>query len=318
VEQSSNKKGTLCLGTSDPDEFTDFVQPFAPLVRGESNARWEFKVNIGAALTGRVGFVRLNISHGRVTRPGGGGYAALTIPIEGRFQIRVGGKYELFTPGMAHVLDPHEMFDSNIIQKCRVLGINIDDKTLEQTWLALTDGMAQPCRFPATVSMRNPSGRLLFEQAMLIWSELERGSQVIMSPRISHEAEGFLTALYVNLLSDIDQDKAAAADTSAVYRVVDYIHAHLEDEVTLADLVSVAAVSERALTRSFRRRMGTSPMCYMKQQRMKSAQKMLLEANATVTEVAVQFGFFHLGRFAVDYKAMFGESPSTTLRCRRC
>jgi AraC family ethanolamine operon transcriptional activator len=34
-----------------------------------------------------------------------------------------------------------------------------------------------------------------------------------------------------------------------------------------------------------------------------------------VTDVALEFGFWHLGRFAEQYKGMFGESPHETLRC---
>ncbi len=36
----------------------------------------------------------------------------------------------------------------------------------------------------------------------------------------------------------------------------------------------------------------------------------------TVTVIATEYGFFHLGQFAVDYRKMFGESPSETLRHR--
>jgi AraC-like DNA-binding protein len=48
--------------------------------------------------------------------------------------------------------------------------------------------------------------------------------------------------------------------------------------------------------------------------RLELARKDLAQDGATVTSVAVACGFGSLGRFAADYKARFGESPSETLR----
>ena len=57
-------------------------------------------------------------------------------------------------------------------------------------------------------------------------------------------------------------------------------------------------------------------MKYVKQIRLESAQRTLLAAKTgvtTVTEVAVDHGFFQLGRFSADYRNAFGELPSETL-----
>jgi AraC-like DNA-binding protein len=58
------------------------------------------------------------------------------------------------------------------------------------------------------------------------------------------------------------------------------------------------------------------PKHYLLLRRMHLVRRALREnasAETTVTEVATRFGFWQFGRFAVEYKALFGESPSTTL-----
>ena len=57
-------------------------------------------------------------------------------------------------------------------------------------------------------------------------------------------------------------------------------------------------------------------MKYAKQIRLESAQRALLAARSgitTVTDVAMDHGFFQLGRFSADYRRVFGELPSVTL-----
>lgn len=76
-------------------------------------------------------------------------------------------------------------------------------------------------------------------------------------------------------------------------------------------------VSERSLRYIFHEFFGMSPMTYLKTQRLQHAHRHLQEsssAQTTVTDVAIQWGFWHMGQFAKDYKDMFGERPSETLR----
>ncbi|MNC93343.1 transcriptional regulator EutR [compost metagenome] len=62
--------------------------------------------------------------------------------------------------------------------------------------------------------------------------------------------------------------------------------------------------------------LGTSPNRYLVSRRMSQARRTLRESDkaaTTVTEVAARWGFWNFGRFAGEYKALFGELPSTTL-----
>lgn len=86
---------------------------------------------------------------------------------------------------------------------------------------------------------------------------------------------------------------------------------------TVHDLCMALHVSERTLRYSFQEYFGMAPMTYLKIQRLNGVRCQLKASTAnqvTVTNVAVQWGFWHMGQFAKDYKKMFGECPSETLR----
>jgi AraC-like DNA-binding protein len=101
--------------------------------------------------------------------------------------------------------------------------------------------------------------------------------------------------------------------------VEDWIEAHLQQPITVGRLCAVAGVGERALCKLFEARRGMSPMRFVTERRLAAAHARLMTAGAAgaVTEVASELGFTHLGRFAIAYREMFGESPSETLRRRR-
>jgi transcriptional regulator GlxA family with amidase domain len=85
----------------------------------------------------------------------------------------------------------------------------------------------------------------------------------------------------------------------------------------IQDLCRLAGIEQRTLVRAFRAVRGTTPFRYLHALRLTEAREALLASDAaaeTVTQVAMRFGFRELGRFAVDYRATFGESPSETLR----
>jgi AraC family ethanolamine operon transcriptional activator len=76
-------------------------------------------------------------------------------------------------------------------------------------------------------------------------------------------------------------------------------------------------VSERSLRNAFYDVYTTSPKRYLKLWQLHQVRRELRAAHASVTDVATLHGFFELGRFAGEYKALFGEVPSATLHKAR-
>ena len=88
-------------------------------------------------------------------------------------------------------------------------------------------------------------------------------------------------------------------------------------KVQVADLSHIAGFNQRTLLRAFREVCGIGPYRYLQHLRLSEVKRVLLSEEVTVTQAAMRFGFVELGRFGVQYKKIFGETPSETRRRRQ-
>jgi AraC-like DNA-binding protein len=92
--------------------------------------------------------------------------------------------------------------------------------------------------------------------------------------------------------------------------------AELDEPLHISALCRALSVSERTLRKAFHETGGLAPCRHLRLLRLSQARCALLAADCkrvTVTEIATGFGFLELGRFSVEYRRVFGESPSQTL-----
>ena len=102
-----------------------------------------------------------------------------------------------------------------------------------------------------------------------------------------------------------------------VRRVIDYLHNFCDDEFpTISELCHIANLSERSLQYAFKEYLGVTPIRYLRLVRLNGVRRDLLTAHpkkARVVDVALNWGFIELGRFAGEYRQLFQELPSSTL-----
>lgn len=98
-------------------------------------------------------------------------------------------------------------------------------------------------------------------------------------------------------------------------RFAQWLEANGDQPAHLLKVCADLGVPVRTLTLCCQEYLGMSPIRYLWLRRMTLARTALLRAepSTTITTVALNFGFVQLGRFAVSYRSLFGESPSTTL-----
>ena len=124
-------------------------------------------------------------------------------------------------------------------------------------------------------------------------------------------------------MDGIERAKLIEPDTQRllpqhVKRALAYMSANIAERITLAGLASACAVPERTLLRQFQRLVGLPPLAYLRRLRLNAARSELTSAenNDDISDIAIRCGFSHLGRFATEYRRLFGETPSATQATR--
>lgn len=99
-----------------------------------------------------------------------------------------------------------------------------------------------------------------------------------------------------------------------------YIAEFGNESPTVLDLCKATGASERTLRYAFQEHFGISPKTYLSVYRLNKVRKELRNghpASIKISDIANQWGFWHMGQFAADYRKFFGELPSETRAYQR-
>lgn len=93
---------------------------------------------------------------------------------------------------------------------------------------------------------------------------------------------------------------------------------HNQGEVSIKEICQVTGVSWRTLDYAFKERIGIGPKKYLEAYRLNRVHRelSLSQPDVKIADIANQFGYWHMGRFACNYREFFGELPSETLSKR--
>jgi AraC-like DNA-binding protein len=139
-------------------------------------------------------------------------------------------------------------------------------------------------------------------------------------PQVRRALEQQLVHIMVRCLAEgagAPAAKGARSHGAIMVRFKEYIEASFDRPAYLPEICTAIGVSERTLRASCEDHLGMRPVRFLTLRRMHLVQRALSRADpssVTVTRIATDYGFWELGRFSVAYRAMFGESPSETLR----
>lgn len=254
------------------------------------------------------------------TRPGGE-FLLVQLPLSGAVKVECEEGSWSVEPGMGLIMPSHVPHRLDWEAGANQIILKVPLQRLMLEYASITGRQPdQPLRFDRQIRLAASDG----EQ----WSALMRyfceqlaypNGLSCVKIRLAEEAlmRHLLCAQSVSLHEHYLGEESQSP--KRLQRAYEYMQANLQEDISLDDIARHSGSSVRSLSRMCRLQYGTSPMQLLRDMRLDKIRLELANApaDASVSEIALHWGYAHLGRFAAAYRQRFGEAPSQTLAAAR-
>ncbi len=247
-------------------------------------------------------------------------------PWSGSAEVASGSHRGVFPPGVASVISPTQPMRMRWSHDCSFYTVRLNRSRLErQLAQLLGEQLRAPLLFDPVFRLDTAAGKTWRNCVEFVRRQLQVPLPADTAAPLLRQLEDTLcfTLLQLqrhNYTARLQRGNCAAATPGSVKRACDYIRDNIQRQISLDDLAAATGVAAATLRRHFRHYLKQSPQAYIRAEKLDAVHDVLRRAglNQSVTDIALQYGFNHLGRFADYYRRRHGELPSETLKyCRR-
>jgi AraC-like DNA-binding protein len=241
---------------------------------------------------------------------------------EGTAEHTLNAESAIAAPSSAVIVVPGQeaRMDSGAV---RLLALDFPCVEVEQALLARGLPTAHFEQWARHRDLTSPAGETLRSLARWAAREVDRPGTPLAGGAAAEHLDQTLFSLFLACIAEPFPAQAVPAPMLGKLKLCDlegWILANLEQPLSVDVLATLTQVSPRAVQLAFRHHRHCTPMEFIRRARLNAIHQHLLARGeaATVTTIAMKFGFFHLGHFAEAYRREFGERPAETLqRLRR-
>jgi len=318
----------VMMDTTDIDQARELLRPaffpvdITPGGRGSLRIRVKAQqlplISIGYLDMGGEAVLRASDIPGYQIAIAVSGHSVTKWPDRHPTTVTVPGSATVFMPGMG----VEHLWSHN----CAQVGIKIAPaEILRELEMLLDRPVHGPVEFARRLDLTTKASRSWLDLVGVLAREAGQDdglfSHRLAVANLQHLlVEGLLLTQPHNYTDALNSD-GRPASRAVAKQAIDLMRSHPETAWTTAELARETGVSVRALQKAFAKTGEPPPMTYLRQLRLHRVRAELTDASQTrssvaVTAVASRWGFVHLGRFSQQYRQLFGEAPSQTLRSR--
>lgn len=250
----------------------------------------------------------------------GGDYVVIDTLFQGAFEFQLGETVKRYGPGDLYIANHPGADFSSHTQDIRVLTTILPCSLLNDVASTDPERDSVPVEFLSysPIAGRGPRWRVVSRFIDRILNDPDAGAaRLVVGPAARMLAASALATFPNTAIAEPTQQDRRDAHRDTLRRAIAFIEASPDLDMTVADIARAAYVTPRAIQLAFRRQLGTTPLAYLRQVRLEHAHRQLTDATpgdgTTVTRTAFDWGFANPGRFAEQYRAAYGELPSSTL-----
>jgi AraC family transcriptional regulator len=137
---------------------------------------------------------------------------------------------------------------------------------------------------------------------------LDEGLDPLYCDALSRAMANYLLRRYVR--KPVHDNSAHALPRWKLRRIFDYVEANLHQELRIADLARMAAVTPSYFHRAFRIATGQTPLAFITERRVRRAMTLLASADVSIAETSVRVGFVSPAHFTRVFRNATGMDPS--------
>ena len=209
-----------------------------------------------------------------------------------------------------HMICPHNGCDDAIIlpqvfHKLFLCGYHrsaID----EQFYRPIANAKNLPCLI---MRQKDPDDAKIIQKLDECWKyadKEETGYQIYV--------RNYMSSVWLDLYNKVKNDlnpieSAQNKNNSLLTKMLGYMNEHFAEKISLEEIANSACISERECIRTFKKHMQMTPFQYLQQYRVETAANMLLNSDASITEIAMQCGFETSSYFSKTFKQMMNYTP---------
>ena len=247
------------------------------------------------------------------------------LPVEGSYAIETSKKRVEADSKSITIINPTCPVTLEASSDYRNVSVRISRNAVDNALVNHTGQRpAEPVQFVPQPQLLKDGAEPLRNLIMQVWQECQQNVSVSTFCEVGRELEMLIASMLLMCVPNNYSRRLPGADeitpSAACETVAQFLKQNAREDIAMDEIIQVSGLAKTSLYTEFNKYYSTTPMMFLRRERLRLARDTLISASpdsTTVTKVALDCGFTHFSRFACYYKQQFGELPSETLQRNR-